>query len=306
MPGAQRGSGARKGVAPVLALTMAFALASILATAGCGQLPRPFQPSAKDVDLQALLARKTLYVVPPADFAEGEEFAVALAAALEAHGLAATAAGTPANRIVRLEVAVAPSGDRERVAMTASVLEPDGEPVVSVARADPAPAGDVGDGDPFVLAALADALAADLAASLAPAPIEQVALPGFPGARLVVLPISGAPGDGADSLPAALRAELERRDLPLARDPGPEDLLIAGRVEVVPDGPGAERATISWRLLRTAPDGAPGEEIGRIAQANRIPEGSLDGRWGQVARLVADYAADGLEDLLGQAAARDR
>jgi hypothetical protein len=286
----------------MLRVRLVFALAAVAAlaglSAGCGQLPRPFQPEGKTVDLRALADRQVLHVLPPTG---------APVAALEAHGLRATAAGGPRNRTIGTHARIAPTGDgSELLALVAQVAEPDGTPLVRVQRDDMLPAGAWAEAEPFVVAEIADRLAEDLAAALAPAPIEQVALPGFPGARLVVLPISGAPGDGADSLPAALRAELERRDLPLARDPGPEDLLIAGRVEVVPDGPGAERATISWRLLRTAPDGAPGEEIGRIAQANRIPEGSLDGRWGQVARLVADYAADGLEDLLGQAAARDR
>ncbi|WP_119166935.1 hypothetical protein [Algihabitans albus] len=300
----------------LLRLLIAIALTGLLSA--CGQLPRPFQPEGKAVDLRALAERQTLYVLPASGVGpSGGDFAEALATALEAQGLRATTSGAPGNRVISTSGRLDPMGGQAQLALIADVSEPDGTPLVSTLSEQRVPTGAWEASDRELLAAVADALAADLARQLAPAPIEQVALPGFPGARVVVLPISGAPGDGADSLPTALRAELEDRDVPLARDPEPQDLLIAGRVEVQPDGPGAERATITWRLLeaaapadRGAAAGATdseteqeiGQEIGRVAQSNRIPAGQLDGRWGQIARQVADYAADGLLQLIEQAA----
>ncbi len=302
---------------------LALAVLSAALLSACGQLPRPFQPAGKAVDLKALAARQTLHVLPPHGLGpRGEDLAVALAAALEAQGLRARLRGGPGNRTLVVDGRLVPAGgaaergtpeedapevetaeveEAAELTLVARVAEPDGTPVTRVSHAARVPLADWRRGESSLLADLADTTAAALAERLKPAPIEQVALPGFPGARLVVLPISGAPGDGPDSLPAALRAELERRDLPQAREPGPGDLLIAGRVEVVPDGPGRERATISWRLLESRENGELGPEIGRVAQANRIPAGQLDGRWGQIARQVADYAADGLSELIGQA-----
>jgi hypothetical protein len=278
-------------------------LGLLLALAACGPLPRPFQPESKGVDLRRLAERRVLHVLPATGESPHEhgDFAVALAAALESQGLEATTAGTPGNRLVSVHTRLRPTAEGESLSLVAQVEEPDGTLVAQASEEAALPAGAWDEADPFVLAGVADRLAEILAGQLRPAPIEQVAIPGFPGARLVVLPISGAPGDGGDALPSALRAELERRDLPLARHPGPDDLLIAGLVELEPAGAGTQQATITWRLLEAGPEGGLGPEIGRIAQANRIPEGSLDGRWGQIAVQVADYAADGLEDLLDQA-----
>lgn len=290
------------------ALLPGFLLALVVAAplSACGQLPRPFQPEAKAIDLKALAARQTLYVLPASGIGpRGGDFAIALAAALEAQGMRASTKGAPGNRVVLSRGRLDPIGSQAELALVTEVTEPDGTKLARAASELSVTAESWEAGDPRLLADLADATAASLAEQLAPAPVLQVALPGFPGARVVVLPISGAPGDGADSLPVALRAELEDREVPLAREPEPQDLLIAGRVEVEPDGPGTERATITWRLLEAAPPGAPdpdnGREIGRVAQSNRIPAGQLDGRWGQIAVQVADYAADGLLQLIDQA-----
>lgn len=290
------------------ALLPGFLLALVVAAplSACGQLPRPFQPEAKAIDLKALAARQTLYVLPASGIGpRGGDFAIALAAALEAQGMRASTKGAPGNRVVLSRGRLDPIGRQAELALVTEVTEPDGTKLARAASELSVTPESWEAGDPRLLADLADATAASLAEQLAPAPVLQVALPGFPGARVVVLPISGAPGDGADSLPVALRAELEDREVPLAREPEPQDLLIAGRVEVEPDGPGTERATITWRLLEAAPPGAPdpdnGREIGRVAQSNRIPAGQLDGRWGQIAVQVADYAADGLLQLIDQA-----
>ena len=285
-------------------LLLVLALAAPLSA--CGQLPRPFQPEGKTVDLKALAARQTLYVLPASGIGpRGGDFAVALAAALEAQGMQASTNGAPGNRVVLSRGRLEAVGNQSHLALVTEVTEPDGTRLARAASELSVTAGTWEGGNPQLLADLADATAVSLAEQLAPEPVLQVALPGFPGARVVVLPISGAPGDGADSLPIALRAELQDREVPLARQPEPQDLLIAGRVEVEPDGPGTQRATITWRLLEAAPPGAPdpdnGREIGRVAQSNRIPAGQLDGRWGQIAVQVADYAADGLLQLIDQA-----
>ena len=43
-------------------------------------------------------------------------------------------------------------------------------------------------------------------------PVEMARIPGFPGARLVILPLGPAPGDAAVSLPRALAAEFLAAD----------------------------------------------------------------------------------------------
>ena len=61
-------------------------------------------------------------------------------------------------------------------------------------------------------------------------------------------------------------------------------------------GAGEESVTIVWRVRDSR-----GQEIGTIDQSNRIPAGSLNGNWGDIAYAVADAATVGLGDVFQQA-----
>jgi len=47
-----------------------------------------------------------------------------------------------------------------------------------------------------------------------------------------------------------------------------------------------------------------GGQVGRAVQENTIPAGTLNGAWGQVAVMVANAAADGVEELFGRPSTR--
>lgn len=117
--------------------------------------------------------------------------------------------------------------------------------------------------------------------------------------HLYVRDVMGAPGDGSQSLTNAMNELLgtEEIPLPLVVDPVPGDLsfVIAGRVELRKLDESAEAITFIWDLM------LPSEEIlGSVKQENVIPQGSLDGEWGEVAFEVAAAAADGLMSVLLQ------
>jgi hypothetical protein len=65
---------------------------------------------------------------------------------------------------------------------------------------------------------------------------------------------------------------------------------------VVPTGRGRERVEIAWIVTRS-----DGRELGRIAQLNEVPAGSLRGLWGEIAIVVAEEAAGGVRQVLDNA-----
>lgn len=152
------------------------------------------------------------------------------------------------------------------------------------------------------LAALsADALAPLLAdeapvASVTP-PSAAVQPAGGGHIRVAIGKVSGAPGDGAKSLAAAVAAVLKRQDLAIVEDGGKADLYVEGEVALAPVKPNRQHVKIVWRVRR-----ADGAEIGTVGQENEIPRGLLDGAWGDIAYTVAVSAGDGLRQLVARGA----
>src|SRR5207302_3806802 len=104
---------------------------------------------------------------------------------------------------------------------------------------------------------------------------------------------SGAPGDGAKSLAAAVAIVLRKQDLAIVEKDQPADLTIAGEVSVTPTRPNLQHVRILWHVGR-----AGGAEIGTVGQENDVPGGILDGAWGDLAYSVAIAAGDGLMQLV--------
>ncbi|HEX9790493.1 MAG TPA: hypothetical protein VGA60_07510 [Kiloniellales bacterium] len=290
-------------VRPVLA-----ALAAGILLAACGQLPRPFQPEDKSGNALLNLRDGAGIVVQPiagAPTAGGQILAEALVARLRDRDIpAGTENGNLGSRHLMGRAAVRPlPGGREEILLYWEMREPDGGRTGILTQRREQAAGAWAAGAPALLETLAEALAPEVAAlvqdpALASSPrVKAAAIPGFPGARLVVLQIPGAPGDAAHSLPSALEAALQAAKLPVADRIGDNDLLILGDVAVGPKDGDLQTVAIRWSLVSARDD----RELGEIAQQNVVPAGSLDGPWGPVADEVARAAASGLLDLLGQA-----
>jgi len=132
-------------------------------------------------------------------------------------------------------------------------------------------------------------------ASTAPAsPAAKVEALGFHVAK-----ITGAPGDGNDSLTAGMRLALGRRGFTLFAKPEPNSFVIAGAVALTPFDQEREKITITWTVFDPG-----GKKMGDIEQSNVIPKGSLNGQWGGVAKEITVAAAEGLLDLLGKVASK--
>jgi len=116
---------------------------------------------------------------------------------------------------------------------------------------------------------------------------------GREGATTMVPTVTGAPGDGSNSLTAALQNELRKNGVPLSTTPGIQTYKVEGKVAVGEGKDGKQPITIDWYVKDPS-----GKRIGTVTQKNEIPQGSVDGAWGQTATAVAEAAAKGIITFL--------
>lgn len=153
--------------------------------------------------------------------------------------------------------------------------------------------------------ALAETTASALSAALAssggvmtvPVGKNQIAKSGPP--KLHIGDVTGAPGDGNRSLPAALQTILGQDGVPLAGDAAKADFTVIAKVAKESLKNGTESMVITWQVID--PKGAV---AGEIKQSNEIKAGSLDRDWGQTAFDIALGAESGLGDMLSEIEAR--
>jgi len=116
--------------------------------------------------------------------------------------------------------------------------------------------------------------------------------------RVFVQPVTGAPGDGTESLRLAMSSALTLAKLNVVPASGDtaSALAVVGSVKLDPPKDGKQHIAINWSLLD-----AHGRQLGVVSQENNVRPGSLDGRWGEVANLVASAAAPGIVALISKA-----
>jgi hypothetical protein len=128
-------------------------------------------------------------------------------------------------------------------------------------------------------------------------PVVAAAKPDAAGRKqitaVVVLPVSGAPGSGNDDLTKAMRQILEEAGWPVLIKPRDDTLTISGRVKVGPARGKSQNVALAWTVK--TPDG---KTLGTVKQANDVPQGSLEGSWGDNALFAAQAAAGGIYDLV--------
>jgi hypothetical protein len=109
----------------------------------------------------------------------------------------------------------------------------------------------------------------------------------------LVPPVSGAPGDGQNSLPAALKKRLQAGGVKLASANARNVYTVKGSVKMGNAAGGKQSIRIDWQVIDPN-----GRQLGTVSQENTIPKGSLDGQWGHIADAAAGSAADGIIKLL--------
>jgi hypothetical protein len=268
---------------------------------GCFSLPMPFQPDQSPSPAPGSLVRPppARIVIPPpsaAGLTDGaaRRFAASLAASLQALEVPATASGIANPQYALLVNAESEAG---QVRLTYSLAGPDGKPLAAAGGPRPVPAGAWTDARAETLEAAAKDAAPAIVRMLATVEARRrETTTGALAERLpsaAVAPIAGAPGDGARSLDRAIRTALGREGLIVTDAGGTGEFTVAGRVTTTPLPRAQERVEVVWVVSR-----ADGLELGRVAQLNEIPRGTLNGLWGDVAVIVADQAAQGVAEVI--------
>ena len=125
------------------------------------------------------------------------------------------------------------------------------------------------------------------------APATTASLPPRGDASTTVPVVTGAPGDGAQSLTSALQRALSGNGVKLAASGVSGSYTVQGRVTMGQPAAGKQSIKIEWMVFDPA-----GKKVGTVSQNNVIPQGSLDGPWGKTADAAAAAAAQGVLKLL--------
>ncbi len=239
-----------------------------------------------------------------------------LAMALEAKQIGVTKPGEASDFTVRGYVVAAKEKTSTKVSYIWDINDAAGKRVNRVTGEEAAASG--ADKDPWqavtpqIVQSIADRTATSLASAL-PATTGSGAVASAPqaaprssatttasipqsGATLqaVVPSVTGAPGDGAQSLAAAMQRELTRSGIQLGAA-GTTAYRVEGKVQLGQGKDGKQPIQIEWQVKDPR-----GNKLGTVSQKNDIPQGSLDGAWGQTAEVAAAAAAQGVIKLLPQ------
>ena len=276
---------------------LAFAL--VLALAACGNYPQPFAGNPGRMGALLALPPPPRLVVPPPtkallSDADSAAFATALAAALADRSVPAIAvASRGADWRLNIAADLADGG----VVPTYTIVNPKG---VAQGSASGAPVGlrtwsaatdadlhQIATRDAEAIAALLDRIKATVQQS---DPNSLVNRP----ARIAMQGVAGAPGDGNAMLRRMITADLGELGIVVQDTPRGADYSLAGTVRIAPSGtPGQSRVEIQWTVHDRY-----GTEAGHLLQMNDVPDGSLNGHWGDVAVVVAQEAAGGVREVL--------
>lgn len=113
------------------------------------------------------------------------------------------------------------------------------------------------------------------------------------GVNVVLGSVTGAPGDGSVALSNAMQRALKAKGVSLTDKATGQTYKVIGKVAVGQPVNGKQSIQIDWEL-----NDPNGKFYKRVTQKNEIPQGMLDGAWGQTADMAANAAADTIAGLL--------
>ena len=268
----------------------------------CQPLPHPFAEDRPPASLLTVRDSAGIAVQPieGGPSATAQKLGAAVATALGKRDIPASDRTTSLGSYLLYGRLEAPRPGAGKAALTVHwrLQDAGGHPVGERSARLEAPARAWDTGDEAIIANLAEASAAEIAPLLADEAVPATtAAAGDGRTRIVIRPVSGAPGDGAKSLANAIATVLKRQELAVLEDPNAKaDVILEGEVTVAPVKADKQHVKIVWRVRR-----ADGAEVGTVGQENDVPKGLLDGAWGDVAYTVAIAGADGLMQVIARA-----
>jgi hypothetical protein len=281
-------------------LFLGFRLLGLLAA--CQPLPHPFAADAPKPGspILAIKDSTSIWIAPVAGMprATANKLAAAISEVLQDRQIAASERTAALNSEVLLGRIQEMPAEHGRAAVVALwQLENAkgrflGERAVRMTGA----AADWEEGKDGAVTRLAAASADQLVSLVEGGPPPEAA--GVRQTRLLLAPITGAPGDGGKALARAIALVLKRPDLAIVtKSSDRPDLVLAAAITLGRPQGGKQHVAIVWRLSRV-----DGGEIGTVAQQNDVPAGLLDGPWGNIAWSIAEAAKDGILQLVAHAA----
>jgi hypothetical protein len=282
-----------------------LALLLCLMLPACGDLPEPFigNPGATARRLAEPLT--PLLAIPPGTDtllpdAANQELAKEIATALQATEVPAMVR-TPEKTDWRLITRA--DRDADGVKPRFSVQDPQGKEL-GTAEGEVVPLQAWAHADPALMKQVAAEAAPRIGAVLTSIRVaHDKADPGSlynRAAKVLVADVTGAPGDGDQTLTQQMRARLAVLGPIVLTTPTGADFVVQGEVKVVALPKHQERVEIQW-IVKTG----SGDERGRVVQLNEIPAGTLDHYWGDVAAVVATEASNGVNDVIRRQAGHD-
>ena len=279
----------------------ALLLAVLFALAGCGALPQPFfGDPGREGSLLVQPPPARLAVPSPSQSlltdASSAAWAKATATALAAQALPASfGPARPGDWRLRLSAAL----QGQDVVPTYEVLDSTGK-AQGATQGSPVTAAAWSSNDAAILQAAAAEAAPGIDALLTR--IQAARLHADPNslqnrpARVFVAGVTGAPGDGDRSLDAQIKLKLATYGITVQDTASGADYRLRCEVHTSPGSGGQLKVELQWIV-----DDSRGER-GRVVQLNEVPGGALDRYWGDVAVVAAGQAANGIKDVLFNAA----
>ena len=111
--------------------------------------------------------------------------------------------------------------------------------------------------------------------------------------KIFLAEVSGAPGDGNNSLHRSLDEVMRILGQNIVLDRLKADFIVRGYVNVSPPFDFLNDVAITWLVITKE-----GRELGKSSQKNRIKAGRLAQHWGKVADIVAQEGAIGIVDII--------
>ncbi len=277
---------------------MKYLLLLPLLLTACGTLPEPFYGDPGRVGAQLATPTAPVLVVPTPgaallDDASASLYAKDLATALVAHDVPSIA-GPAGKRDWRVVTSATLTGNN--VIPHYAVTGPDGK---SYAQLDgvPAAAASWASGDAAALAQQASADAGTLATRLAQ--VNATVQQGNPNslenraARVFMGAVTGAPGDGDQSLAAAMARNLPGPDDELVEDQSRADFTVTALVKTQPDTHGQILVELDWSVYDSN-----NRKIGQVTQLHDVMPGDIIPYWGDVAAAAGQEAAGGVQKVI--------